>query len=239
MASQPWRKRIIEELHRQALPSDYVDRLVAELSDHAADISLEDPSMEAQVDIEARLGTPSQLAKVAKREFHRRTFAGRHPVVTFLAGPLVAVITTFAATLLLLMTAYLLLDLALGGSLLANEETNTPPSPLEIGLIHAGLLTVCFVPFTLSAWFFARLGRRSGRPVWGIVACGIIALMAVNFYSDISFPGPDDTLGSFSMGFSWGTRRHLLFQALQAVFPLALGAWAIWPSFSRPKTVLA
>jgi MFS family permease len=122
-------------------------------------------------------------------------------VVTFLAGPLVAVIATFAATLLLLMTAYLLLDLALGGSLLANEETHTPPSPLEIGLIHAGILTVCFVPFTLSAWFFARLGRRSGRPVWGIVACGIIALIAVNFYSDISFPGPDDTLGSFSMGF--------------------------------------
>ena len=102
MASQPWRKRIIEELHRQALPSDYVDRLVAELSDHAADISLEDPSMEAQVDIEARLGTPSQLAAVARHEFQRRTFAGRHPVVTFLAGPLVAVITTFAATLLLL-----------------------------------------------------------------------------------------------------------------------------------------
>ncbi|MBC7857063.1 MAG: hypothetical protein IAF94_26835 [Pirellulaceae bacterium] len=236
MTSQPWRNRLIEALHRQALPSDYVDRLVAELSDHATDLSLEDQSMEAQCDLDARLGNPGKLAAVARREFQRRTLAGRYPWVTFLAGPIVALIATFAATVLLLAAGYLLLDLALGGSLRANEETNTPPSAFEAGLMQGGNLVVCFVPFALSAWYFASLGRRCARPVWSIVSCSIVAAIAISFWSSVASPGTNDNLGSWSMGFGWGTIR--LGQALQAVVPLALGAWAIWPSVSRPKPAL-
>jgi hypothetical protein len=236
MASQPWRNRLIEALHRQALPSDYVERLVTELSDHATNLSLENQSMEAQLDLDARLGTPEQLAAAAKREFQRRTFAGRYPVVTFLAGPFVAVIATFAATMLLLATSYLLLDLSLGGSLRANEETNTQPSPFEISLFEAGILVVCFVPFALSAWYFARLARRCARPFWGVVACGIITVIAVSFWSDVVPPGPTENLGSFSLGFGWGT--HFFGQTLQGAIPLALLAWVLWPSLRQQKPVL-
>ena len=237
MASPSWRSRLIEALQRQALPRAYVQRLVEELSDHAADLSLEEQSMEAQLDLDARLGTPSQLAAVAVREFQRRTFAGRHPWLTFLAGPFVVVIATFVATLLLLVGFYWLLDVvlgaALGSSLSANEEMNTPPSAFEIGLMQSGNLVMRFVPFALSAWFFAALGRRCARPVWGVVACGIVAVLAISFLSVIDLPGPNNNLGAWMMGFSWGTIG--LAQILQAAVPLALLGWLLWPLINRDR----
>lgn len=237
MAGQPWRNRLIEALHGQALPRAYVQRLVEELSDHAADLSLEEQSMEAQVDLEARLGTPGQLAAVAVREFQRRTFAGRHPVLTFLAGPFVAVIATFVATLLLLAGFGCLLDvalgLALGGSLRTNEDMNMPPSAFEMGLMQSADLVVRFVPFALSAWFFAALGRRCARPVWGVVACGIVAVLAISFLSAIDAPGPNSTVGTWVMGFRWGTIG--LAQVLQAAVPLALVGWLLWSLINRDR----
>jgi hypothetical protein len=242
MAGQPWRNRLIEALQRQALPRAYVQRLVEELSDHAADLSLadlslEEQSMEAQLDLDARLGSPGQLAAVATREFQRRTFAGRHPVLTFLAGPFVAVIVTLVATLLLLACSLLLLDvvlgLALGSSLRENELTNTPPSAFEIGLMQSGNLVMRFVPFALSAWFFAALGRRCARPVWGVVACGIVAVLAFSFLSVIDPPGPNNNLGAWMMGFSWGTIG--LGQVLQASVPLVLLGWVLWPLINRER----
>src|SRR5580658_6698848 len=83
MASRQWRDQVIQELHRQGLPSAYVDRLVDELSDHATDLFMEDRDMDVQhgdaiSSIEARMGSPKQLASVAKAEFRRRTFAGHN-----------------------------------------------------------------------------------------------------------------------------------------------------------------
>src|SRR5688500_12663127 len=34
------------------------------------------------------MGSPEQLARTAAHEFRRRTYAGRHPLVTFIAAPL-------------------------------------------------------------------------------------------------------------------------------------------------------
>ncbi|HEX5444682.1 MAG TPA: hypothetical protein VFW87_12660 [Pirellulales bacterium] len=82
MASQQWPDRLRQELRRQGLPSDYISRLVEELSDHAADISMEKLSMDAEQNAATRLGSPEQLASFAKSEFQHRTFAGRHPVLT-------------------------------------------------------------------------------------------------------------------------------------------------------------
>ena len=140
MASRQWRDQVIQELHRQGLPSAYVDRLVDELSDHATDLFMEDRDMDVQhgdaiSSIEARMGSPKQLASVAKAEFRRRTFAGRYPAVTFIAGPIAAVIGTVAAIFLLLFAlGWLtgLIDDATGGHLAKIDRT----SPSAVGYVH-------------------------------------------------------------------------------------------------------
>jgi hypothetical protein len=236
MASQPWRNRLIAALHRQGLPNAYVDRMVEELSDHATDLFLEDPSMDAQKEIDARLGTPEQLAAVAKIEFQRRTFAGRHPILTFIAGPLVAVIGTLVANFLLVVGTCELLDLALGGALSANDGMNLPPSGFEVSLMRAMNCVVRFIPFALSAWLFVRLGRCSGRRIWSIVACGIVAVAAIFFWSVVT-PGTAQSRGTWMMGIGWNIG---LDQLLQAAVPAALAAWMLWrSSASRPKMLSA
>src|SRR5437762_6720774 len=86
MDSRQWHERLRDDLRRQRLPPSYIDRLVEELSDHIADSQTEDTSMEAQQALDC-LGTTEQLAAAAGREFRRRSFAGRHPWLTFVIGP--------------------------------------------------------------------------------------------------------------------------------------------------------
>lgn len=222
MASQQWRKRLIEALHRQGLPRAYMDRLVEELSDHSIDLFKENLGMDAEQTVDARLGTPEQLAVVAKAEFRRRTFAGRHPALTFLAGPLVAVIGTMTAGVLLLIASLLLVE-ALGGSL---NERNTPAFAFELGVVQVLNCVIRFVPFALSAWFFVRLGRRSGVRAWTMVACGIVAVAAVCFSAVVN-PGTAKGEGSWMIGVGW---KMGLDQILQAAVPLGLGVWLFWQS---------
>jgi hypothetical protein len=100
MDSQPWPEQLRCELSRQGLPPQYIDRLVEELADHVLDSQTEHASMEAQPAFE-RLGTTTHLAAAARREFDRHTFAGRHPVLTFVLGPIAFVPLLFVACMLL------------------------------------------------------------------------------------------------------------------------------------------
>jgi len=236
MANPLWNERLVAALRRQGLPTDYVNRLVEELTDHATDLSRENNSMEAEQNVEARLGSPEYLATFAKKELQRLTFAGRHPVVTFVAGPIVAVIGTFLVTLLLGLLAYGLLDVATGGSLTANDDLGLPPSPFELGVMQFANLVVRFVPFALSAWLFVRLGRRARVRTWSFVACGIVAAVAISFWSEMIITS--DGMGAWFVGFGW--RNDIaLGQILQALVPLALGVWQLRQISTRPWKTLA
>ena len=195
--------------------------------------------MDAEQDADVRLGTPEQLAAVAKVEFRRRTFAGRHPVWTFLVGPNFTVIATqngtvLAGHLLVLLIGWLI-DTATGGSLSA-IEANGGPVPDFAPWVLLGCSTIIrFVPFALSAWVFLRLGRRSGRRWWSMAACGIVAAIAA-FFSSLVIPQADNRC-LFLVGFEWSIGFS---QIVQAAVPLALGAWMLWrSSVSRPKTLTA
>jgi hypothetical protein len=232
MVSQHWRSQLVEALNRQSLPSAYVDRLVEELSDHASDLFMENPSMEAQQNVATRLGTPEQLAAVAKAEFQRRTFAGRHPVVTFVAGPIVAVIGTFVANALLVIAALLLVEEAMGGSFLKHER-NTSAFAFDVGVLQVLNCCIRFVPFALPAWFFVRLGRRSELRAWTMTACGIVAVAAL-FLSAVVNPGTAKGEGTWIIDPTW---RIGFDQIVQAAVPLAFGMWMLWrSSVSRSKS---
>jgi hypothetical protein len=202
-----------------------VDRLVEELSDHAADLCAADPSLEAQQDVEARLGTPDQLAAVAKAEFQRRTFAGRHPIWMFIVAPIVAVIGTFLANGLLVIAALLLVEKLMGDSFLEHER-NTTAFAIDLGILQFLNCCIRFVPFALSAWFFVRLGRRSGRRAWSMAACGIVAATAL-FLLAVVNPGTAKGDGTWVILPTW---RIGFEQIIQAAVPLAFGMWMLWRS---------
>src|SRR3954447_13496747 len=100
MASHPsrdeWQQELRRELRSQRLPAAYIARLLSELDDHYEDLFEErSSSMGAarklqvqQDDSEQRLGDPTRLAVFAAEQYHTRSFWGRHPVVTFVFGPL-------------------------------------------------------------------------------------------------------------------------------------------------------
>jgi hypothetical protein len=233
MASPQWRDRLRQELRRQRLPSDYVNRLVEELSDHATDLLQESASMDAEYLAETRLGAPEQLALLARSEFRRRTFAGRHPLVTFVAGPIVAIIGTFLAICLTAFALSWLIDRAMGGSLSANEELYLPPSSLEMGIVQVFNALVRFVPFAVSAWLFVRLGRRAGLRGWSIGACGIVAFVAA-FFTSVVTPATAQAQAKWTIGVGL---NFGLDQVLQAALPLALAAWIVcYPRFLLNST---
>ena len=89
MDAQQWLNQLQAALARQKLPPFYVERLVAELSDHITD-SLEDRMSTDAKDLRhftSPLGSPTAVAAAAIGEFRKRRFSTRHPVLTFVVMP--------------------------------------------------------------------------------------------------------------------------------------------------------
>ncbi len=233
MASPQWRSRLVEAMRRQGLPTAYVNRLVDELCDHAENILMENSGMDAEQIAMDRLGSPEQLAEVARCEFQRRTFAGRHPIVTFVAGPAFVMLGTFVVSVMLVVASCWLIDTVTGGRLSANDATNDPPSALETGVMQMLNVVVRFVPFAASAWLYVRLGKRSGRRGWGVVACGLVAVVAVCFVSTVN-PQTVESKATWCLGIGW---KFGFDQVLQSLVPLAFGAGMLWKITKVDRTV--
>ena len=111
MADPHWLKRLDAQLRKHHLPAGYRARLLDELADHLSELEQETASMDAPLLLEERLGTPSELAAQARSEFDRRTFAGRHPVLTFGVAPVFGVLATVVVTLWLAFYVVWLADM--------------------------------------------------------------------------------------------------------------------------------
>src|SRR6476660_6646776 len=109
MAGHPSRDELRSELRRQKLPQAYIVRLLAELDDHYDDLLEErstsmgaarklQPETVSQENLHTRLGEPAPLALFAAEKYHARSFWGRHPVVTFLVGPLPLLVAVWLPT---------------------------------------------------------------------------------------------------------------------------------------------
>src|SRR5262249_53124449 len=116
MANHPSRDELRSELLRQKLPRAYIERLLSELDDHYQDL-LEERStsmgaarklkaeQSTQDDLQQRLGEPAQLALFAGEQYHARSFWGRHPIVTFVLGPLPLLVMCWIATVFVVIWA--------------------------------------------------------------------------------------------------------------------------------------
>jgi hypothetical protein len=94
MANSSWLDDVQKRLAKHALPPSYVQRFMEELADHLED--LKEQGMEG--DAASRLGEPEQVADTAVAAYRRRSFLGRHPVLTFpLAFLLFAIVPVVAS----------------------------------------------------------------------------------------------------------------------------------------------
>lgn len=137
MEAQRWLEGLADELRSRGLPHRYVERYVGELSDHLNDIECEEQVMSTEASIERKMGTPEQLTAAALTEYHRITFAGRHPWLTFVLAPV--------PTLALVVVVYLLILIG-GASMLEGATVSSHPMTLRTFVwVSHGL---AFVPAT-------------------------------------------------------------------------------------------
>jgi hypothetical protein len=222
MAGPHWLDRFAAELRKQHLPAGYRARLLEELADHLSQLEQETTSMDAQVLLEERIGRPEAVAANARSEFNRRTFAWRHPWLTFGVAPVFSVIGALLATLLIAWCAVWLLAMTTPQLL----QESTPPTPAQWFMVHCVLWFVRLAPFSLCAWLFARAGRRLHRPNWGLLACTIVAALAFVFWMGIR-NATSEVQGQVFFGLAIQQLPHPE-QFVQAAVPLAIGVWSTW-----------
>ncbi|MFO1019335.1 MAG: hypothetical protein U0903_01335 [Planctomycetales bacterium] len=186
-----------------------------------------------------RLGSPELLAATAHREFTRRTFAGRHPILTFLAAPLPAVVLAIVFPCLVLAGCHELIKWL--GDVPADQHV-TIISPFWDALILFSFVGFeRIVPFVLCTWFFLRLARRAGRPAWGFAACTVVILFATCFTAWAT-PAVGPERAKLFLGAGLYAPQFRLWSGglLQAAVPsaLTLAAWLrLRRSHNRPTAL--
>lgn len=221
---QSWRKQLEQELCRQRLPRKQIERLVDELTDHAQDLLSGEHSMDAEQKLDSRMGSPEQLAQVARGEYIKSTFAARRPALAFIGVPLVTMFGTVVGLVVFFGVLSSFLDKMVGGSLSLQTKN---------AFVEFGSLLVRFVPFLFSTWLVVRFGRRSDRYTWSKIGIGLIVVAAFMFTSTV-LPRVGETRGQWMLKLGIGESLNWS-HVLQAAVPLAFGA-AMIQRMSSPTT---
>jgi len=93
MASPSWLEILEDGLRTRHLPNRYRRRAMRELKDHAEEILCHDnhsdlSPTDQETLLTQRLGDAQHVAATLARTYRHRFFAGRHPIITFLLGPI-------------------------------------------------------------------------------------------------------------------------------------------------------
>ena len=215
MDKSKWLNDFAKALRRQRLSRPYIRRLTDELADHCDDLLQEAQRMDAKL-LNDRLGSPEQLACKAATALRQRTYAGRHPLVTFAIAPL----PTAALLLVSLCAAFLLVISAVPEGTSAEDNV-----PVWATVVMQGIVwTMRFVPFVVGAVLFCHLGKRAlCAPRWSFVACGLVALLAVVFSVSLALPTKGSGSGALTLGVGIPPSGM---QWLQALSPFAI--WVVY-----------
>ena len=219
MATRKWLDDVAVALHRQGFSGAYIRRFTDELADHVEDLFRERIGMDANL-ISDRLGTPDELASRAVCAMRQRTYAGRHPLVTFVAAPL----PTAVLLLVALCAGFLLALSAVPEGAVADEMPVWAPAVMQ-GIAWA----MRFVPFLAGAVLFCHLARRAHcGSGWSFAACALVALLALVFMVSLTFPTNGPGSGSLTLGFGLPPRLAQWFQALPP-----LSVWLLYVGLDR------
>jgi len=252
MDAQQWLNQLQAALARQKLPPFYVERLVAELSDHITD-SLEDRMSTDAKDLRhftSPLGSPTAVAAAAIGEFRKRRFSTRHPILSFVVMPVLLLLVGWISVVLLFVLG------AQAVLWLSGESGEKFPQWLIACL---PVLTGAFVlaPIVLVAALVCRVAGRSAIGwKWPVIACILLAFVGGAALFDVKVsgvdrgvlhettfkdvrPAPNKDQRHMMFGFGLNMRPHP-WQVVQFLVPLAVCGLFVWRQHSqRRQHVLA
>jgi hypothetical protein len=178
-------ERFAAELVRRGLPVQYAERTAQELADHRRDLVEEfcadgdDPTV-AQAKASERLGEMKALVRQTVREYQRRHWCGRRPLLTFLLGPLVLVVANFVAMVLAAYCVFLPLDKF---GIRMDQTADGVVSRSEYLVTAVGHIVTLFVGPALSLLILARLARRAAMgSSWLWLSTGVLTLFASSIW---------------------------------------------------------
>lgn len=217
MPAPPSLKHMRRDLLRRGLPAGYVERVIEEWSDHLEDLSTAQFSKEADMPVPSvreTFGSEAELAESAVLQFRARTFAGRHPIWTFLIAPI-------PLLLLCWVGYYSVLALLLSTT---RDRYFDRGSPAAHATYQMFFETSLLIPPVVATLILGRLALRSGqRSRWMIAACALVALVAATHQANLALPVGRGN-GALMVGF--GVGRNPEWQ--QAAFPLVIGGAFLW-----------
>jgi hypothetical protein len=250
MVSRQLHDELRGELRRRGLPSDYVERLAAEYDDHFNDL-LEERSIDMgaarklqndQVNLEQRLGEPAQLAFFAAEQYHARNFWGRHPLVTYLLGPLPLLVLCFVVYGLAFWAAMRVIAFVTTHALGWTDTTFANSADfIWLQAVLLALLSwyaIVFPPLT-AGWLLCRTYRRNALDWrWPFVGCILLAIVAALFNVSYNI-ATDPNSGQLMFGFHFnGSLRWMLLTFLPK-FGIALGIGLLLIKRAEQKRVVA
>ncbi|HEY3968648.1 MAG TPA: hypothetical protein VGM05_29135 [Planctomycetaceae bacterium] len=257
MLGAKWLENVEAELSRHSLPRQEVARLVAELSDHVADVlearcatgtvpvhdaaaansfvtfTQEQTSMDASV--AECLGSPAEIADTAVREFRRRrNLLSRSPLAafcTFVLLPVPALCLAWAATLAAMLAVGAVLDWCSpdsGGQADATQQFTV----IEVFIFHVLFIAVLVLPSAGVSALFGRLARKTSHLWrWGLAASFLVALATAFVFVQAKYSeSPEKNMLMF--GLDTGMKMFPLTKFGQFLIPLATGVLML---LGRPK----
>lgn len=223
-------------LIRRGLPANYVRRVVGELEDHQLDIAGETAVTDETTTTDSdRLGDFDQLAATLAERYQARTFAGRHPVVTFLLAPIPAVLMAWAAMLMVLFGVVQLYEIwfELSGKTISDLSSSV------VGMALVMYVAEIVVPPAVIAMFFSWLAYRGGKGmIWSCAATLLVAFAALCFNSGLAFPVTPGT-GTFFVGFGFSSGMFFGPQLLQMLVPILAVMLLVLPWERKRRTLSA
>jgi hypothetical protein len=242
MGARQQRKKLEQELQRQRLPRAYVERLLAELDDHVVDLQDErqtdmktagKPETEAAnkqlasvLNIDGLLGDPAQLAAFAEQQYRRRSFLGRHPIITFLIAPLPLVLAGIVA----IAACFAVIDMVVGYLFPKFDPHDYTVTYIMTGALVFWLLVV--VPPLTAAVFLCRIARRNAVNCrWTIAACVLVSLYCGLLFVSSSVVTMEDSHAKVSMGVG------LMLLPPWTGIPWELLMWHFLPQFSLAMSI--
>jgi len=174
----------IGQLIRRGLPADYAERAVTELADHHGELveELSATGMdERAVAHEAlrRLGDPRTLVKRTVREYQRRYWSGRWPLLTFLLGPVF--------TLALMWVGACVAMTAIGylGTLCGFESDGRMDRGELLGSYGVWIAFTMLLPCLVAAMYWRIANRSAMAWPWPLTSCLTLALVAGQLFVTI------------------------------------------------------
>src|SRR5262249_30760865 len=174
----------------------------------------------------ARLGDPVQLAILADEQYRRRSFLGRHPIITFLIAPLPLVLAGIVA----IAACLALIDVVVGYLFPQFDPHDYTVTYIMTGALVFWLLVV--VPPLTAAVFLCRIARRNAvNWRWTIAACALVSLYCGLLFVSSSIVTAEDSQAKVRMGVG------LMLLPPWSGIPWDLIMWRFLPQFSVAMSI--